>query len=192
MYKKLKFLFFYLQTAEVCGIIILLYYAIRAKRGETMRIIGIDPGYAIVGYGVVEYVSGKFKTSDYGAIRTDAKTGFDRRLEEIHLDLSQILDEYKPQFMALEKIFFTTNQKTAIDVAQARGVIILTARTRGIEIVEYTPLQVKSAVTGYGKATKKQIQEMTARILGLGAIPKPDDAADALAVAICLAHSYRR
>jgi crossover junction endodeoxyribonuclease RuvC len=131
-------------------------------------------------------------TLDYGAVTTKADTGFDRRLEEIHLDLSQILDEHKPQFMALEKIFFTTNQKTAIDVAQARGVIILTARTRGIEIVEYTPLQVKSAVTGYGKATKKQIQEMTARILGLGAIPKPDDAADALAVAICLAHSYRR
>jgi crossover junction endodeoxyribonuclease RuvC len=155
-----------------------------------MRIIGIDPGYAIVGYGVVDYSPGRFKAQGYGVITTKPALGFDRRLEEIHFDLSTILDEYKPDYMALEKIFFTTNQKTAIDVAQARGVIILTAKTRGIKIIEYTPLQVKSAVTGYGKATKKQIQEMTARILSLGAIPKPDDAADALAVAICLAHSY--
>jgi crossover junction endodeoxyribonuclease RuvC len=142
-----------------------------------------------VGYGVVDYVSGCFKVHDYGAVTTSANTSFDRRLEEIHIDLGMLLDEHKPQFMALEKIFFTTNQKTAIDVAQARGVIILTAKTRGIEIAEYTPLQVKSAVTGYGKATKKQIQEMTARILSLSSIPKPDDAADALAVAVCFAHS---
>jgi len=154
-----------------------------------MRIIGIDPGYAIVGYGVIEYVSGKFSTIDYGAITTKPDMGFDRRLEEIHLDLGEILDGYKPEFMAVEKIFFTTNQKTAIDVAQARGVIILTAKTRGIKIIEYTPLQVKQSVTGYGKAVKKQIQEMTARILSLGEIPKPDDAADALAVAVCCAHS---
>jgi len=155
-----------------------------------MRIIGIDPGYAIVGYGVVDYASGRFKAIDYGAITTKADKHFDQRLHEIHTDLGTILDEYKPEYMSIEKIFFTTNQKTAIDVAQARGVIILTAKMRGIRIVEYTPLQVKSAVTGYGKATKKQIQEMTARILALGTIPKPDDAADALAVAICLAHSY--
>jgi crossover junction endodeoxyribonuclease RuvC len=159
--------------------------------GEKMRIIGIDPGYAIVGYGVVDYARGQFKTPAYGVIRTKAEMNFDARLEEIHLDLAQILDEYKPDFMALEKIFFTTNQKTAIDVAQARGVIILTAKTRGINIIEYTPLQVKSAVTGYGKATKKQIQEMTMRLLALDALPKPDDAADALAVAICLAHSHK-
>ena len=157
-----------------------------------MRIIGIDPGYAIVGYGVVDYIQGRFKAQGYGAITTKADMSFDRRLEEIHLDLGSILDEYKPEYMALEKIFFTTNQKTAIDVAQARGVIILTAKTRGIEIIEYTPLQVKSAVTGYGKAVKKQVQEMTMRILALDAIPKPDDAADALAIAICLAHSHRR
>ncbi|MDR2533033.1 MAG: crossover junction endodeoxyribonuclease RuvC [Oscillospiraceae bacterium] len=156
-----------------------------------MRIIGIDPGYAIVGYGVTDYAAGRFKAIDYGAITTKPDMSFDRRLEEIHLDLGTILDEYKPEYMALEKIFFTTNQKTAIDVAQARGVIILTAKTRSIKIIEYTPLQVKSAVTGYGKATKKQIQEMTARILSLDTIPKPDDAADALAVAICLAHSYK-
>jgi crossover junction endodeoxyribonuclease RuvC len=155
-----------------------------------MRIIGIDPGYAIVGFGVVDYSKGKFKAQDYGTITTKADTGFDQRLEEIHRDLSRIIDEYKPEFMALEKIFFTTNQKTAIDVAQARGVIILTAKICGIKIIEYTPLQVKSAVTGYGKATKKQVQEMTARILNLSTIPKPDDAADALAIAICLAHSY--
>ncbi|MCL1823341.1 MAG: crossover junction endodeoxyribonuclease RuvC [Oscillospiraceae bacterium] len=154
-----------------------------------MRIIGIDPGYAIVGYGVVDYVSGKFRTGDYGAIKTAPTDSFDRRLEEIYTDLSTVLDETKPEIMALEKIFFTTNQKTAIDVAQARGVIILTARTKNIRIAEYTPLQVKQAVTGYGKATKKQIQEMTVRILSLDAVPKPDDVADALAIAICGAHS---
>jgi crossover junction endodeoxyribonuclease RuvC len=156
-----------------------------------MRIIGIDPGYAIVGYGVVDYAENRFKTPAYGVIRTSSELGFDSRLEEIFSDLSTILNEFRPEYMALEKIFFTTNQKTAIDVAQARGVIILAARTCGIKIIEYTPLQVKSAVTGYGKAVKKQVQEMTARILALGAVPKPDDAADALAVAICLAHSYK-
>ena len=156
-----------------------------------MRIIGIDPGYAIVGYGVLEYASGKFKTIDYGAIRTAADKSFDQRLFEIYTDLGTILDEYNPQLMALERIFFTTNQKTAIDVAQARGAIMLSAASRGIKIAEYTPLQVKSAVTGYGKAVKKQIQEMTARILSLDAIPKPDDVADALAVAICGAHSFQ-
>ncbi|MCL2019224.1 MAG: crossover junction endodeoxyribonuclease RuvC [Oscillospiraceae bacterium] len=154
-----------------------------------MKIIGIDPGYAIVGYGAVDYNGMRFKTQDYGVIRTKSDMKFDNRLEEIYVDLGLILSEYRPEFMALEKIFFTTNQKTAIDVAQARGVIILAAKTRGIEIIEYTPLQVKSAVTGYGKATKKQVQEMTARILGLSAIPQPDDAADALAVAICCAHT---
>jgi len=154
-----------------------------------MRIIGIDPGYAIVGYGVVEYVSGRFKPVGYGTVRTKADLSFDLRLLEIYSDLGDILDEYKPGFMALEKIFFTTNQKTAIDVAQARGVITLAGITRGIKIAEYTPLQVKQAVTGYGKAVKKQIQEMTARILSLDSIPKPDDAADALAVAICCAHT---
>jgi len=157
-----------------------------------MRIIGIDPGYAIVGYGVVDYVSGRFKTVDYGAVRTAADMSFEQRIEEIHRDLSRLLTEYKPQIMALEKIFFTTNQKTAIDVAQARGVIILAAVTKGVTIAEYTPLQVKQAVTGYGKATKKQIQEMTMRLLSLDSLPKPDDAADALAVAICGAHSHRR
>ncbi|MCL2639048.1 MAG: crossover junction endodeoxyribonuclease RuvC [Oscillospiraceae bacterium] len=157
-----------------------------------MRIIGIDPGYAIVGYGVVDYSAGRFKTPAYGVIRTKPEMNFDSRLEEIYLDLTTILDEYKPEFMAIEKIFFTTNQKTAIDVAQARGVIVLAAKRHGIKILEYTPLQVKSAVTGYGKAVKKQVQEMTMRILALDALPKPDDAADALAIAICLAHSHRR
>jgi crossover junction endodeoxyribonuclease RuvC len=156
-----------------------------------MRIIGIDPGYAIVGYGVVDYVKGQLKAPVYGVIRTKPETSFDARLEEIFKDLSTILNDYKPLYMALEKIFFTTNQKTAIDVAQARGVIILAAKMYGIHILEYTPLQVKSAVTGYGKAAKKQVQEMTARILSLDALPKPDDAADALAIAVCLAHSHK-
>jgi len=154
-----------------------------------MRIIGIDPGFAIVGYGVIEYKGGKFKTIDYGAITTAAKCPFNQRLLEIHNDLCSLLDEYKPEIMATEKIFFTTNQKTAIDVAQARGIILLSAITRDIKVIEFTPLQVKQAVTGYGKAVKKQIQEMTARLLSLDTIPKPDDAADALAVAICAAHT---
>ncbi|MCL2108618.1 MAG: crossover junction endodeoxyribonuclease RuvC [Oscillospiraceae bacterium] len=154
-----------------------------------MRIIGIDPGFAIVGYGVVEYAGGRFTTVDYGAIRTATSLSFEQRLLEIHNDLGSLLDEYRPEIMSLEKIFFTTNQKTAIDVAQARGVISLCGITRSIKIAEFTPLQVKQAVTGYGKATKRQIQEMTARILALEAVPRPDDAADALAVAICCAHT---
>ncbi len=155
-----------------------------------MRVIGIDPGYAIVGFGIIEYEKTRFTTVEYGAVTTPAGMDFYTRLSEIYSDICYILDKYKPEFLSIERLYFTTNQKTAIDVAQARGVVLLAARQRGIEIFEYTPLQVKQSVTGYGKAVKRQMQEMTARILKLDEIPKPDDTADALAIAICHAHSF--
>lgn len=155
-----------------------------------MRIIGIDPGYAIVGFGILEYNRAQFQVVDYGAVTTPADMDFNSRLLEIYNDLCYILDKFRPDFLAIERLYFTSNQKTAIDVAQARGIVLLAARQRNIEIFEYTPLQVKQSVTGYGKAVKKQVQEMTTRILKLSEIPKPDDTADALAIAICHAHSY--
>lgn len=154
-----------------------------------MRIIGIDPGYAIVGFGIIEYDNGKFKTVDYGAITTPSGIDFNRRLETIYADMCEILDTYKPESLAIEKLYFQNNQKTAIDVAEARGVILLSAVQRNILIREYTPLEVKKSITGYGQAVKKQVQEMTKRVLHLPAIPKPDDTADALAIAVCHAHT---
>ena len=154
-----------------------------------MKIIGIDPGYAIVGWGVVDYQRSRFTTLDYGAITTKAGMPFEQRLLTIHQELDSILTIHKPDAMSMEKLFFTTNQKTAIDVAQARGVILLAAQLQGVETFEYTPLQVKSSVVGYGQAVKKQVQEMTRILLHLDAVPKPDDTADALAIAICHAHS---
>lgn len=153
-----------------------------------MRIIGIDPGYAIVGFGVVEYDGHKFVPVEYGAITTEANTPFPLRLKSIYDDMEFVLDKYKPERFAIEKLFFTSNQKTGIDVAQARGILVLSAVSRGIPIFEYTPLQVKQAVVGYGRAEKSQVMDMTKRILNLQQIPKPDDAADALAIAICDAH----
>lgn len=154
-----------------------------------MRIIGIDPGYAIVGFGIIEYDNSRFKTIDYGAVTTPAKIDFNRRLEIIYSDICQILDTYKPESLAIEKLYFQNNQKTAIDVAEARGVILLSAVQRNIFVKEYTPLEVKKSITGYGQAIKKQVQEMTKRILHLPEIPKPDDTADALAIAVCHAHT---
>lgn len=156
--------------------------------GVELKIIGIDPGYAIVGFGVVYYDGYKFCPVEYGTVLTEANTVFALRLKGIYDDIEYILDKFKPDVMAIEKLFFTTNQKTAIDVAQARGVIILSAVKRGIPVAEYTPLQVKQAVVGYGKAEKKQVMEMTKQILGLESIPRPDDAADALAIAVCHGH----
>ena len=158
-------------------------------RQTPLRIIGIDPGYAIVGYGVVDYLANRFAPVNFGAICTPAGMGFSERLELIYRELDALLARFSPQAMAVEKLFFTTNQKTAIDVAQARGVILLCARLHGVEIAEYTPLQVKSSVVGYGKAEKLQVMQMTKSILGLSRTPKPDDTADALAVAICHGHT---
>ena len=154
-----------------------------------MVILGIDPGYAIVGYGVIEYQNNHFRVLDFGAITTKAHTDFNDRLLHIHAGLTNLIEIYRPEAMAIEKLFFNTNQKTAIDVAQARGVILLSARQHGVGIHEYTPLQVKQSVVGYGRAEKKQVQELTRIILNLDKVPKPDDTADALAMAICHAHS---
>lgn len=156
-----------------------------------IRILGIDPGYAIVGFGILDYDGFRFRPIEYGAITTDAGTPFPDRLNAIFTDAEFIFDRYKPDCMAIERLYFTSNQKTAIDVAQARGVTVLSAARRNIPISEYTPLQVKQSVVGYGKAEKKQVMEMTRSILGLAQIPKPDDAADALAIAICHGHSTR-
>lgn len=153
-----------------------------------MIILGIDPGYAIVGFGIIKYDKGRLTVLDFGAITTPAGMEFTERLKCIYEDLSYLFEKYKPDAMAIEKLFFNTNQKTAIDVAQARGVILLAAKIHGAECFEYTPLQVKQSVVGYGRAEKKQVQEMTRQLLGLSAVPKPDDTADALAMAICHAH----
>lgn len=154
-----------------------------------MIILGIDPGYAIVGYGVISYRNNHFSVIDYGAITTDAKTPFNKRLEIIYDELTAIIDKYSPEAMAIEKVFYNSNAKTVIDVSQARGVIMLAAQKKGLPAYEYTPLQVKQSVVGYGRAEKKQIQEMIRCILALEKIPKPDDTADALAMAVCHAHA---
>ena len=150
-----------------------------------MRILGIDPGYAIIGWGLLNYERGRFVPIDFGAVTTEAGTPFVERLQQIYTDLSLILAKYQPNAMAIEKLYFQNNQKTAIEVAEARGVILLAAQNVGVPIYEYTPLQVKSAVTGFGQAQKPQVMEMTRRLLRLQQVPKPDDTADALAIAIC-------
>lgn len=153
-----------------------------------MVILGIDPGYAIVGYGVLDYRANRFQVLEYGAVTTQAGTPFNDRLAQIYDGLCEIISRQHPQAMAIEKLFYNTNAKTVIDVAQARGVIMLAAKQHHVETFEYTPLQVKQSVVGYGRAEKKQVQEMTRIILGLESVPKPDDTADALAMAICHGH----
>lgn len=150
-----------------------------------MRILGIDPGYAIIGWGIVDYERGRYVPLDFGAVTTQAKTPFGVRLQQIHEGITAQLTRYQPDVIAIEKLYFQNNQKTAIEVAEARGVILLAAQQAGVEVFEYTPLQVKSAVTGYGQAQKPQVMEMTRRLLRLKQVPKPDDTADALAIAIC-------
>jgi len=152
-------------------------------------ILGIDPGIAIVGLGVISYEGGSFKTLGYGAIRTDSGMAVEDRLASIYRELSQIIEKYRPVCMSVEELFWNTNQKTGIVVAEARGVIICLARMMGLKIFEYTPLQVKQAVTGYGRADKKQMEMMVTTLLNLAETPKPDDTADALAIAVCHAHS---
>lgn len=155
-----------------------------------MIILGIDPGYAIVGYGALEYDGNKFKVLEYGAITTDAQMDMFDRLKSIHNDLNEVIERVNPDFMAIEELFFNSNQKTAINVAQARGALLLSALNHDVRIFEYTPLQVKQAVAGYGRAEKNQVQQMVKLLLGLDKVPKPDDTADALAIAICHGHSY--
>lgn len=154
-----------------------------------MIILGIDPGYAIVGYGAISFCSGKFRDIGHGAILTDSSMKYFDRIDYIYENMEKMLSKCRPDAMAIEKLYFQNNHKTAIDVAQARGVILLAAKRAFVPIYEYTPLQVKTAVTGYGKAKKPQVMEMTKRLLKLSEIPKPDDTADALAIAICHAQS---
>ena len=154
-----------------------------------MVILGIDPGYAIVGYGVIEAKNSRYRPLEHGAVTTKSTQDFNGRLEVIYNSMEAILQKWKPDAVAIEKLFFNSNQKTAIQVAEARGVILLAAQKAGVSISEYTPLQVKQAVTGYGQAQKPQVMEMTKSILHLTKLPRPDDAADALALAICHGHS---
>lgn len=156
-----------------------------------MIILGIDPGYAIVGIGVLEYKGNRFRPMEYNAITTKASEMTSVRLKKIKDEIQEYLHKYKPDAVAIEELFFNNNAKTAIAVAQARGVLVAEAASLSIPIYEYTPLQIKQAVTGYGRADKAQMQQMVKMLLNLNAIPKPDDAADALAVAICHAHSAK-
>ena len=155
-----------------------------------MRVLGIDPGLAIVGWGVVDRINGMtFAPVAYGSINTPAKTEIPYRLEMIYKNMNHIIEKYKPDEIAIEQLFFNTNQTTAIAVAEARGVILLAAEQHGLSVAEYTPLQVKQAVVGYGLAEKHQVIAMVTSILKLSKPPKPDDTADAVAIAICHAQS---
>ena len=161
----------------------------RRKEAAAVRIMGIDPGYAIVGVGLVDYDNVRFSLVEYGAITTPAELPLETRLRQLYDDMRMLLEQYRPDAVAMEQLFFTTNRTTAIAVAEARGVLLLAAEQQGVPVFSYTPLQVKSAVVGYGKAEKEQVMEMTRRLLNLRAVPKPDDAADALAIAICHGHN---
>ena len=155
-----------------------------------MRILGIDPGFAIVGFGLVESGGGRQRLLRCGAITTPAGQPLPRRLRQIADDMDILLTQFQPDAMAVEELFFNNNVTTGIGVAQARGVILLSAERAGVPIFEYSPSQVKQAVVGYGKAEKRQVMDMTKRLLGMNAVPKPDDAADAVAIALCHARSF--
>ena len=154
-----------------------------------MRILGIDPGYGITGFGLIEGERGQFKLLRCGAITTPAGMDFSARLEIIYNDMTELLKVAQPDQVAIEELFFGQNVTTGIGVAQSRGVILLAIRQAGLEVSFYKPMQVKQAVVGYGNATKHQVMDMTKRILGLPQMPKPDDAADAIAIALCHARS---
>ena len=154
-----------------------------------MRILGIDPGYGITGFGLIEAERNQYKLLHCGAITTPAGMDFSARLEIIYNDMRELLQVAKPDCVAIEELFFGQNVTTGIGVAQSRGVILLAIRQAGLEVSQYKPMQVKQAVVGYGNATKHQVMDMTKRILGLSQSPKPDDAADAVAIALCHARS---
>ena len=154
-----------------------------------MRILGIDPGIATVGFGVIDADRGRQKYVACGIISTPAHTALSSRLDQIYTDLEELISQFHPECMAIEELFFNTNITTGISVAQARGVTLLCAFRSGLKIYEYTPLQVKQAVVGYGRAEKRQVMDMVKRILNLPAVPRPDDAADAVAIALCHARS---
>ena len=154
-----------------------------------MRLLGIDPGYATIGFGLLEAEHGQYRMLNYGAVTTPAGIPFPRRLEILFDDMTQLLAETQPEVLSVEELFFGRNITTGIDVAHGRGVILLAAQKAHVPIYEYTPMQVKQAVVGYGKATKLQVMDMTKRLLHLQNTPRPDDAADALALALCHARS---
>ena len=156
-----------------------------------MVILGIDPGLAIVGYGVIDYTNNKIKMLDYGTIITKAGVALPRRLATIYACLNELIEKFKPDAIAYEELFFNKNVKTALTVGHARGVLLLCGQQSATSLFEYTPLQIKQAITGYGRADKKQMQSMVKLLLCLKEIPKPDDAADGLAVAICHAYSNK-
>jgi len=166
-------------------------HVIIRKRGVFMRILGIDPGFAIMGYGVIDYYKNKVEVLEYGVIRTEAHTDFNKRLLKNYQGINEIISLYNPEHISMEQLFYNTNQKTVINVCQARGVAVLAVAQKDLPFFEYTPLQIKQALCGYGRADKNQVQQMVKVLANLKDIPKPDDAADALAVAICHAHSYR-
>ena len=157
-----------------------------------MRILGIDPGYAILGWGVIDVVGNKFSVVDYGSILTDTSMEMPARLQVLYNELTELIHKYKPDDASIEQLFFNSNAKTAILVGEARGVAVLACANGNLNIGEYTPLQIKQALVGYGRADKKQVQYMVKTMLNLKAVPKPDDTADALAAAICHAHSAGR
>lgn len=154
-----------------------------------MRILGIDPGIALMGFGIVESDKRGLKAGTYGHISTESGTPVPQRLKILYDDLMMIIEQTQPDIVAVEELFFNKNVKTAMVASQARGVILLAAMNSGLDVAEYTPLQVKQAVIGYGRATKEQVQIMVTKLLGLSEIPRPDDTADALAIAICHANS---
>ena len=154
-----------------------------------MRILGIDPGYGITGFGLIDARRGSNQLLRYGVITTPPGADFSARLEMIYNDMQTLLEVAKPEAVAIEELFFGQNVTTGIGVAQSRGVILLAIRQAGLEVTSYKPMQVKQAVVGYGNATKHQVQDMTKRLLHLDQIPRPDDAADALAIALCHARS---
>ena len=154
-----------------------------------MRILGIDPGIATIGFGVIDFSGREYKLVNCGVITTPAHTILSARLEQIYDDMCQLLELFKPDAVSIEELFFNTNITTGIAVAHGRGVLLLACRKAGVAIYEYTPLQVKQAVVGYGRAEKKQVMDMVRRICALPSPPKPDDAADAVALALCHARS---
>lgn len=161
----------------------------QSKIFDAKIILGIDPGVATTGFGVIKKTGGCLQVVDFGCIKTKPQTSFSKRLEEIHQQLKKLIRKYQPSIISVEDLFFCKNVKTALAVGQARGVVLLTAMQSKLPIYEYTPLQVKQAITSYGRADKLQIQNMVKVILKLTELPKPDDAADALAIAICCANS---
>ena len=154
-----------------------------------MRVLGIDPGYALVGYGLIDYDGYNSKIVDYGVVSTPKEETLPNRLFVIYKTLKKIIEIYKPDVVSIEELFYFKNQKTIIPVAEARGVIVLTCKECGIDVYEYTPLQIKQALTGVGRAEKAQVRFMVKTLLGLDSIPKPDDAADAVAAALCHAQT---